>query len=73
MNNILRGNSDISPKSNLSAMLLAEHVKVLLWCFFLGLNVTIEVVLYLFPSSKMSVSVLTSEMKEKFSGFQVSA
>ena len=30
MNKILRGNGDISPKSNLSAMLLAEHVKVLL-------------------------------------------
>ena len=44
---------------DLSAMLLAEQVNVLLWCFFLGLKVTTEVVLYLFPSSRMSMVVLT--------------
>ena len=44
---------------DLSAMLLAEQVKVLLWCFFFGLKMITEVVLYLFPSSSMSSLVRT--------------
>ena len=44
---------------DLSAMLLAEQVNVLLWCFFLGLKVITEVVLNLLPSSSMSSLVRT--------------